>query len=149
MNAQPVIVERRLPAPASRVWKALTDRVEMKAWYFDLADFRAEPGFAFQFWGGPSPDRQYLHHCEVTEVIPEKKLTYSWRYEGYAGISYVTFELFEADGGTLLRLTHRGLESFPQENTDLARHNFEAGWNDIIHTYLRAYIEGGTVPSAP
>ena len=45
---------------------------EMKKWYFDLAEFKAEVGFKFQFSGGP-PEKQYLHLCEVTEIIPEKK----------------------------------------------------------------------------
>jgi uncharacterized protein YndB with AHSA1/START domain len=113
----------------------------MKKWYFDLADFKAEIGFTFRFSGGPSPERQYLHLCEVTEMIWQKKLTYSWRYEGYTGISFVTFELFEQSGKTLLRLTHKGLVTFPGDNVDFAKDNFNEGWNAIIHTSLKNYLE--------
>ena len=84
---------------------------------------------------------QYLHLCEVTEVIPEKKLTYSWRYDGYEGNSFVSFELFGEGEKTRLKLTHIGLESFPQENKDFAATNFEKGWDDIIHKNLREYLE--------
>lgn len=70
---------------------------------------------------------QYLHLCEITEVVPEKKLTYSWRYNGYEGNSFVTFELFEQESKTLLILTHKGLETFPKENKDFAMENFEKG----------------------
>ncbi len=91
MDNQALVFERLFDAPASKVWKAITDKEEMKKWYFDLPAFKAEVGCNFQFSGGPSPEKQYLHLCEVTEVIPEKKLTYSWRYDGYAGNSFVTF----------------------------------------------------------
>ncbi len=100
MDNQPIVLERVFNAPTSKVWKALTDKDEMKKWYFDLAEFKAELGFKFQFPGGPDPERQYLHQCEVTEVIPEKKLTYSWSYDGYQGNSFVTFELFNQDHNT-------------------------------------------------
>ncbi len=55
--------------------------------------FKAELGYKFQFPGGTA-EQQYLHLCEVTEVVVGKKLTYSWRYDGYAGNSFVTCELF-------------------------------------------------------
>lgn len=141
MENQAIVLEQLLSAPTSIVWKAITDKYEMKDWYFDLAEFKAEIGFQFNFTGGPSPDKQYLHLCEVTEVIPETKLTYSWRYDGYSGISFVTFELFEQENKTLLRLTHKGIETFPKENPDFAVHNFEEGWNYIIHKALNEYLE--------
>ena len=72
MDNQLIVLERLFNASTTTVWKALTDKNEMKNWYFDLAEFKAELGSKFQFTGGPSPDKQYLHLCEVTEVIPEK-----------------------------------------------------------------------------
>ena len=141
MEHKPIIIERTFKTTPSKLWNALTDNKEMKHWYFNLEDFRAEVGFQFQFSGGPSPDKQYLHLCEVTEVIPEQKLTYSWKYDGYAGISYVSFELFPDGENTKLKLSHEGLESFPKENTDFARHNFEEGWDSIINESLQKYLE--------
>ena len=138
MENKPIIVERKYNAPISKVWKAITDKEEMKQWYFDLAEFQPELGFKFQFIGG-TEDNQYLHLCEIIEVIPEKKLTYSWRYDGYEGNSFVTFELFEEGGETRLKLTHRGLESFP-DNPDFAKTNFEMGWDQIINTSLKDYL---------
>jgi len=141
MENQAIVLETLLNAHYTKVWKAITDKNEMKSWYFDLFDFKPEVGFKFQFSGGPSPDVQYLHLCEITEVMSEKKLTYSWRYDGYPGISFVTFELEQQGNKTLLRLTHRGLESFPEEKTDFAKHNFEEGWDYIIHSALKGYLE--------
>lgn len=141
MENKPIVVERTFDVPADKVWSAITDKNEMKSWYFDLEDFRPEVGFRFQFTGGPSPEKQYLHLCEITEVIPGKLLTYSWRYEGYDGTSFVTWELTDMGDHTLLRLTHAGLETFPKENPDLAKNNFVQGWDEIINTSLKNYLE--------
>lgn len=135
---EPIIVERIYNATISEIWKAITDKNEMKKWYFDLAEFKPEAGFKFQFMGG-TEDNQYLHLCEITEVVPERKLTYSWRYDGYEGNSFVTFELFEEGNKTRLKLTHRNLETFPNK-PDFAKSNFEQGWDEIINTFLKDYL---------
>jgi len=113
----------------------------MKKWYFDLAEFKAEKGFRFEFTAGEEGGKQFLHLCEITEVVPPKKLTYSWRYDGYAGNSFVTFELFEQEDKTLLRLTHEGIETFPQDTSDFAKENFAEGWNQSINISLKEYLE--------
>jgi uncharacterized protein YndB with AHSA1/START domain len=139
MSQQPFSIERTYNAPVGAVWKALTDRSEMKKWYFDLEEFKPEVGFTFEFEGGPE-DRKYIHHCEVTEAIENKKLSYSWSYVGYEGCSYVTFELFPEGNSTKLKLTHSGLETFPPLQ-DFAKANFEAGWTEIIGKNLKGYLE--------
>lgn len=140
MNHEPFVIERTFNASASAVWKAVTDKNEMKKWYFDLKEFKPETGFEFEFSAGRD-EKQYLHLCKVTEASPEQKLTYSWQYAGYEGNSFVTFELFEEDGSTRLRLTHQGLETFPKDNPDLAKERFAEGWNYIIGQSLTAYLE--------
>jgi uncharacterized protein YndB with AHSA1/START domain len=140
MKEEPIVVERTLDAPIGKVWKALTDKDQMKEWYFDLSAFKPELGFEFQFEGGKD-DRRYLHLCKVTELVKEKKITYSWRYDGYEGISYVSFELFAEGDKTRLNLTHKNLESFPKSNPDFAKVNFDEGWTQIIGSSLPAYLE--------
>ena len=140
MKKNPIVIEHTINAPVAKVWQAITDKNQMKEWYFDLKEFRAEPGFEFQFEGG-TKENTYLHLCKITEVIPEKKLSYSWRYDGYEGISFVTFELFAEGDKTRIKLTHEGLETFPASNKDFARENFEAGWTDIIGSSLPKFFE--------
>jgi uncharacterized protein YndB with AHSA1/START domain len=141
LNTEPVIKEVYLNAPASKVWKSITDKDEMKQWYFDLAEFIPEEGFEFRFYGGDE-NMQWLHLCRITEVIAEKKLTYSWRYDGYPGISYVTFELFPEGKRTLIKLIHTGLENFPSNIVpQLKKENFIDGWNHIIGKSLKEYVE--------
>ena len=138
----PFIIERTYNAPRDKVWRAITSKDDMKLWFFDLPEFKAKVGFEFEFRGGREDGIQYLHHCKITEVIPEKKLTYSWRYEGYEGISFVTFELFdEGEKKTRLKLTHAGLETFPKDNTDFDKKNFAEGWTDIIGNQLKNFVE--------
>lgn len=134
-------MERLINAPVSKVWKAITDRDQMKSWYFDLIEFIPRAGFRFEFSGGPSPEKQYLHLCEITDVVQEKKLTYSWKYKGFTGISYVNFELSEQENQTLLRLTHSGIETFPEDNPDFDKSNFRIGWDHIINKSLVEFLE--------
>src|SRR5258708_2542236 len=105
MKEEPVVIERTFNAPIERVWKAITDKDEMKKWYFDLSAFKPEGGFSFHFTGGDD-NNLFKHVCRVTEVVPKKKLAYSWRYDGYEDNSIVTFELYENGNKTRLNLTH-------------------------------------------
>jgi uncharacterized protein YndB with AHSA1/START domain len=139
-ETQPLIIERTFEAPLDLVWKAISEREAFDHWYFKLKDFQAKVGFEFEF-SGEDKGVTYLHHCRVTEVVPGKKLSYTWRYEGHEGQSLVTFELFpEGDQKTKLRLTHAGLETFPKLPS-FARENFLAGWTDIIGRSLKKYVE--------
>src|SRR4030095_12566005 len=128
--AEAVIVERMFDAPVARVWKALTDVDQMRVWYFDLKELKLQIGFEFEFVV-EHEGNTYHHLCKVTEVIPEKKIAYTWRYKGEVGDSLVTFELFGEGDRTRLKLTHSGIETFPKTPA-YARKNFEAGWTEII-----------------
>jgi len=139
METAPFVIERTYNATADRVWQAITDRDKMEQWYFKLKEFKPEVGFEFEFEGGP-PEKTFLHLCKVTEVIPGKKLTHSWRYDGYEGNSFVTWEIFDEHGKTRVRLTHAGLETFPAI-PEFAKENFVMGWTDILGRMLKEYLE--------
>jgi uncharacterized protein YndB with AHSA1/START domain len=139
MEASPFVIERTYNAPADKVWQAITDKGKMKQWYFDLEEFKPEVGFEFRFYGG-TEQKQFLHICKITEVEPGRKLTHSWTYDGYAGESFVTWELFAEGDKTRVKLTHAGLETFPPD-PDFARTNFEMGWTAIVGASLKEYLE--------
>ena len=84
---------------------------------------------------------KYHHLCKITEVIPQKKIAYTWRYKGESGNSLVTFELFREEENTRLKLTHTGIDTFPKTPA-YARKKFEAGWTEIIGSDLRQFVEG-------
>jgi uncharacterized protein YndB with AHSA1/START domain len=137
---KPIVIERTFDAPADIVWQAITDKNEMKKWYFDLAEFRPQVGFEFKFMAGDDK-KQWLHLCKVTEVQPGKKLSYSWRYDGHPGNSLVSFELFPQGDQTTLRLTHSDLETFPADMPEFRKENFVTGWTEIIGKSLKEYLE--------
>jgi uncharacterized protein YndB with AHSA1/START domain len=137
--AESVIVERTLNAPVARVWQALTDVDQMREWYFDLKEFKPQIGFEFEF-SVEHEGTTYHHLCRVTEVIPQKKIAYTWRYKCEPGDSLVTIELFAEGDNTRLKLTHTGIESFPKTPA-YARKNFEQGWTAIIGTELKQFVE--------
>jgi len=141
MNHEPFVIERTFNAPYGKVWNAITNKEEMKKWYFNLKEFKPEIGFEFEFWGEDG-DFKFLHRCRITEVVAGKKLSYSWTYPEYKGSSLLTFELFPEGANTRLRLTHTGLESFPQDHQSFKKENFVAGWTEIIGKNLKEYLEG-------
>jgi uncharacterized protein YndB with AHSA1/START domain len=139
MSNQPFVIEQEYDAPVSNVWDAIANNEQLKKWYFQIPDFRPVAGFEFSFSGGKKGE--YKHLCVVTEVIPAKKLTYSWRYEGYPGNSFVSFELFEEGKKTKLKLTHTGLESFKEAGSDFRPEKFAEGWSYILCTSLKGFLE--------
>ncbi len=139
MTVEPLVKEITVNASVQKVWTAITDKDAMKNWYFEIKEFKPEVGFEFKFWG-ESEGTKYLHLCKVTEAVIEKKLAYSWKYDGYSGESFVTFELFDEGDKTTLKLTHEGIETFPTDVFGLAREGFEEGWTYIVNA-LKNYLE--------
>ncbi len=135
-----ITISRIFDADIALVWRALTEKELMKEWYFDLEKFEPEVGFRFEFKGGHEESIQYNHLCEITEVVFEKKLSYSWKYEGYEGISFVSFSLTSENDKTRLDFTHSGLSSFPMANPDFSIHNFEGGWSHFITSALPQFL---------
>ncbi|MDC8004143.1 SRPBCC domain-containing protein [Aureisphaera galaxeae] len=140
MEDKLLIIEHEYNAPLELVWRALTEKELMTKWYFDVSDFKPEVGFKFHFEGGEK-DKRYMHLCEVVEVIPHEKLKYTWQYEGYEGLSYVTFELSSSGEKTKLKLTHEGLETFVLP--DFSKESFTGGWKFLLHESLKEYLENG------
>jgi uncharacterized protein YndB with AHSA1/START domain len=139
LKDEPLVVERTFEAPVALVWKALTDTNDIKHWSFDIREFEPRVGFEFQFHAGDKKTT-YLHRCKVVEAVPNKRLAYTWRYEGYTGDSLVTFELSAEGKKTKLRLTHEGLENFPKLPA-FAKANFSAGWTELVGSSLKNLVE--------
>ena len=141
MQSEPLIFVRIFNTTRSNLWKAITNKDDMKKWYFDIVEFKPEAGFEFQFSAGPDNGKKYLHLCKITEVIFNKKLAYSWRFDGIEGNSLLTFEIFSEGDKTGLRLTHEGIETFPGDDPNLSRDSFTQGWTSILDKSLKEYLE--------
>lgn len=136
-----VVVKQKVNAPVEKVWSALTDKAQMKEWYFDIPDFVAEPHTEFAFYGGSESDN-YHHHCEVLEVIPNEKLKHTWSYpEISKEKTLVRWELEKDGDGTMVTLTHKGLENFDHLGKDFEVESFNQGWNEIVGQSLKEFVE--------
>ena len=138
---KPIIVEENYQVPIEQVWSALTDLEKMRQWYFgNIPAFKPEVGFNTQF-NVQSEDRIFPHQWRVTEVNPPQMITYTWRFDGYQGDSFVVFELFKQKEATKLRLTVQILESFPQDIPEFTRESCIAGWNYFLKQRLKEFLE--------
>ena len=138
---EPVIVEQIFDASVDTVWNSITEIDQMRQWYFEnIPSFKPEVVFETQF-NVQSGDRNFLHKWKVTEVMPLKKITYNWKYEVYPGDSFVVFELFGQNNLTVLRLTHKVLESFPQDIPEFRRESGVEGWTYFIKQCLKEFLE--------
>jgi uncharacterized protein YndB with AHSA1/START domain len=95
-----VVVEREMPFPAEKLWRALTQPHLIEEWLMK-GDFRPVVGHRFDFradWGGVS--------CEVLEIEPNKTLSYTWGDDSLKSV--VTWTLTPTKAGTLLRMEQTG-----------------------------------------
>jgi uncharacterized protein YndB with AHSA1/START domain len=140
MNYEPFVIERTYNAPIEKVWRAITDRDQMKQWYFDLQNFKLEVGNEFSFVGTDNDCKDWVHLCRVTEIIPNKKFAHTWRYEGFDGDTTVIWELFAEGAFTRVKLTHSGLETLPPLRS-FARECFAEGWTGLVGESLKNFVE--------
>lgn len=137
---QPIIVEQVLNTSIHVVWQAITQKDQMTQWYFhNIPDFKAKVGFTTQF-NVKAPSRDFLHLWKVTEVIPQQKITYNWTYKDLPGSADVSFELFEQNHRTLLRLTNTIIEDFDTTIPEFKRESCQGGWNYFIKERLNTFL---------
>jgi uncharacterized protein YndB with AHSA1/START domain len=106
-----LIFERQLAHSPERVWRALTDPIELKAWYMSQASIEGRPGGRVDMVTGPS---QFHWTGQVLVWDPYSVLEYEWNAEPQQYLpdgerSIVRYELERRGGGTLLRLRHSRL----------------------------------------
>lgn len=140
MNEVPVIKEVVLNASAEHVWQAITDNKKMRHWYFDIQEFIAVPGYNFKMYG-EKKGVKFPISCVVREADPFRRLSYSWSYDDFPGETLVIFDLTPKGDQTEVRLTHSGLELIAAEYTDLSVKNHQDGWDFIIGSSLKQYLE--------
>jgi uncharacterized protein YndB with AHSA1/START domain len=136
-----VRLERVYQVTPELLWEALTDKAQMKKWYFNVDDFRPEKGFQFSFEGTTKTGEIKIHRCVVTEVIPMKRLQHTWEYDGHPGHSVLTWELIPEGSATRVRLIHEGLDSIAQNGPGFQPENFEQGWTYFLDEALPRYLK--------
>ena len=98
------------------VWEYLT-KADLIAQWLMQNDFKPVVGHEFQFRHSPMPAYGFdgFVYCKVLEIVPFKKISYSWKGGPGKGEitldSIVTITLTEKDNGTELTLQHDGFTS--------------------------------------
>lgn len=140
MRSEPIIVEQSFSVQPDAVWQAITNPDLMRRWYFkQIEDFRPEVGFETQFDIGVG-GRIFRHQWKVTDVVPGKSITYTWRYEGFPGLGTTEWKISKTDEGTKLVLTSTGIESFSQDIPEFTRERGQAGWEYFIRESLPNFL---------
>ena len=122
-----VIVEREIPHPPEKLWRALTQPHLIAEWLMKN-DFKPVVGHRFNLsgdWGG-------VLDCEVLAVEPNRSLSYTWNFPhedaAYNLTSVVTFTLTPSGTGTHLRMEQSGF--LPDQKQAFG--GAHAGWKQFL-----------------
>ena len=99
-STRSVVVEREIPFPPDKIWRALTQPHLIEAWLMKN-DFKPVVDHRFDLradWGAVA--------CQVLAVEPNKTLSYTWAAHGLESI--VTWTLTPTRTGTQLRMEQSG-----------------------------------------
>jgi uncharacterized protein YndB with AHSA1/START domain len=111
-----VIVEREVPFPPEKIWRALTQPHLIEEWLMKN-DFKLVVGHGFNLradWGAVD--------CRVVAVEPNKTLSYTWAAYGLKSV--VTWTLTPTSTGTYLRMEQSGFGPDQQQ----AYQGAKGGW---------------------
>jgi uncharacterized protein YndB with AHSA1/START domain len=111
-----VVIERELPHPPEKIWRALTQPHLIEEWLMKN-DFKPVVDHCFKLsadWGAVE--------CKVRAVEPNKTLSYTWGAYGLESV--VTWTLTPTSTGTRLRMEQAGFRPDQQQ----AYQGAQAGW---------------------
>ena len=115
-----VIVEREVPFPPEKIWRALTQPHLIGQWLMKN-DFKPVVDHHFNLraeWG--------VVDCQVLAVEPNKTLSYTWAAYGLESV--VTWTLTPTSTGTHLRMEHSGFRPDQQQFYQGAK----VGWQQFF-----------------
>ena len=122
-----VVVEREMPHPPEKLWRALTQPHLMEEWLMKN-DFKPVVGHQFNLrgeWGG-------VLDCEVLAIEPQRSLAYTWNFShedaAFDLRSVVTFTLTPTGAGTHLRVEQAGFSPTQKQ----AYGGAHAGWKQFF-----------------
>jgi uncharacterized protein YndB with AHSA1/START domain len=118
-------IERELPHPPEKVWRALTEGPLIEEWLMKN-DFQPQVGHQFKFRSTPVPNWDGIIDSRVLVVEPVSLLSYSWGTMGMESV--VTWTLTPTQGGTHVRMEHSG---FPSEESASYK-GAKYGWTNFI-----------------
>jgi uncharacterized protein YndB with AHSA1/START domain len=129
--ARSVVIERVMPHPPEKIWRALTQSSLIEQWLMKN-DFQPVVGHKFNFRAEPMPHWNGVTDCQVLLVEPNQRLSYNWNASGAEAAkglkTVVTWTLTPASGGTHVRLEQSGFR--PEDQAGYQGASF--GWQRFI-----------------
>jgi uncharacterized protein YndB with AHSA1/START domain len=129
--ARSLVVEREMPHPAEKVWRALTQGALLEEWLM-TNDFKPVVGHKFNFRAQPMPHWNGVVDCEVLSVEPNRRLSYTWNASGAEAAgglkTVVTWTLTPTDTGVLVRMEQSGFRPEDEFNYKGAQY----GWQKYL-----------------
>jgi uncharacterized protein YndB with AHSA1/START domain len=126
-----LVVERVMPHPPEKIWRALTQAPLIEEWLMKN-DFEPVVGRRFNFRATPMPNWNGVVDCEVLAVEPNQRLSYTWNASGAEAAtglkSVVTLTLTPVSGGTRLRMEQSGFRLQDKRNYQGANY----GWQKFL-----------------
>lgn len=125
--------------PPEVVWEYLTNPEWLALWLMPN-DFKPQVGHQFQFKTKPKLKLRFdgTVYCEVLEIIPYKKLVYSWKgglsKENPSLDSIVIWTLMPTNNGTVLQLEHKGFDGLKNY---LSYFIMNMGWLKIGNRFIK------------
>ena|ERR1700722_6166613 len=129
-----LVIKWFFPHPAEKVWECLTTPELISQWLMKN-DFKPIVGHKFQFHTRPIPKMGFdgIVYCEVLEIIPDKKLVYTWQGGPKPGVirldTVLTWTLTPGAEGTTLLLEHTGFKGLQNYLTSIF---LERGWKKNV-----------------
>ncbi|GAA4086300.1 SRPBCC domain-containing protein [Mucilaginibacter panaciglaebae] len=134
-----------------KVWECLTDPELIGLWLMKN-DFKPVIGHRFNFHTKPIPKMGFdgIVYCEVLDIVPAKKLVYTWKGGPRPGVikldTLLIWTLNAKNGGTEVLLEHKGFKGF---GNYLASIFMGSGWKKGItrafERVLNNYVQGGVL----
>jgi uncharacterized protein YndB with AHSA1/START domain len=126
-----IVIEREIPHPTEKVWRALTEGPLLEEWLMKN-DFQPVVGHEFNFRATPMPHWSGVVDCRVLIVEPCERLSYSWNASGEEAAgglrTVVTWTLTPTERGALVRMEQSGFRPEDEANYQGARH----GWQRLV-----------------
>jgi uncharacterized protein YndB with AHSA1/START domain len=131
-----IVVEEIFPHAPEVIWKALTDGALIARFLMPPTGFAPVVGTRFTFQTKSAGTWDGTIRCEVLDIVPNERFSYSWKGGDDANLGYgsrldtiVTWTLSRTAEGTRLRLVHSGFE-IPRNETAYA--NMSGGWKTVL-----------------
>ncbi len=149
-DAPVVHLQRTVPASPNLVYRAWLEPARIRQWLapgsleVTRAEVDEQVGGRYRIWQGNADGEQGGFECEILELVPDRRIVFSWGFVGPDREALSTFDsqltitLDDAPGGaTTLTLVHEHLDALHEAMPEVAE-LVETGWGMVFDKLIDA-----------